>query len=132
MLLTWIHRTCLVLHTSTDIHPFQSLEQYLPTSKPYFQLPKPSQGNALAFLSLDCRTQRMMVVDYNGILFQDVGSVAQSGWNLHKTSITYKSLGHFHKAPALGYRRDSQVYKKMGEPLINDNYQTFWPLYKVL
>ena len=39
---------------------------------------------------VNCRTQRMMVVGYNGILFQDVGSVTQS------------LLGHYHQAPALG------------------------------
>ena len=53
--------------------------------------------------------------DYNGILFQDVGSVTQSLWNFHKTSVTYKSLGHYHKAPALGcIAVRPQVHKKKG------------------
>ena len=72
----------------------------------------------------------MMVVGYNGILFQDVGSVSNCGI-FHKTFVTYKSLGHYHKAPALGYRHETLATQKEGETkrLINDNHQTIWSLY---
>ncbi len=37
-------------------------------------------------------------------------------FNFHKTSVTYKGLGHYHKAPALGYRHETlgTVHKKKG------------------
>lgn len=59
--------------------------------------------------------QTVMVVGYNGILSQDVGSVTKSLWNFHKTSITYKTLEHYHKAPALGcIAVRPPVHKKTG------------------
>ena len=54
MLLTVMHRTCSVLHASTETHHIQSnhpISWYLPSSKPYSQSPEPSQGNAHTFLS---------------------------------------------------------------------------------
>ena len=50
----------------------------------------------------------------------------------HKTSRTYtKSLGHCQKASALGYHRKTSDTQEEGETkrLINDNHQTFWSLY---
>ena len=77
-----------------------------------------------------------MVVDYNGILFQDVGSITQSLWNFHKTLTTYKILAQCEKAPALGYRRKISGTQEEGETkrLINDNHQTFssLPLFRAL
>ena len=57
----------------------------------------------------------MMVVGYNGILFQDVGSVTQR-------------LGHYQWAPTLGYRLKKSGIQNQGgtKRLINDNHQTFW------
>ena len=70
----------------------------------------------------------MMVVGYNGILFQDVGLVKQVLRNFHKISVTCKSLGNYQRAPALNvYRRKTPGTQKGGE--INDSHQTFWSLY---
>lgn len=54
-----------------------------------------------------------MAVGYIGIIFQDVGSVTQSLRNFHEGLVTYKSLGHYWKALALGYYRSlGMVHKK--------------------
>ncbi len=49
---------------------------------------------------VECCTPRMMVVGYNGIIFQDVGLVTQGLRNSRLTSVTYKVWGTT-KGPSL-------------------------------
>ena len=105
---------------------------YLPTSKPYLQLPKPSQGNAHAFLSWIVAHRGWWWWNTMGFYFKMLDRLLRVGGTFHKTSITYKSLGHYHKALALGYRRDLR-YTKRGENLWSTIIiKPSGPLYKVL
>lgn len=70
----------------------------------------------------------MTVVDYNGILFQDVGPVTQSLRNLCMTSVTYKDWGAIKRPQALGYCcKTSSTEREEGKNrLTNENHQPFW------